>query len=312
MSIEKMLDPELCPVLDIPYLGPVTRENIHEIRASVQAMQAAAATPLTTVSLDLQKISTRNGELKLYIFRPESVPENNPALLWIHGGGYIMGDANDLLAPLLAEQVGCTVISVDYRIAPEHPFPAGPEDCYEALLWVHENAAELGIDAGRIAIGGQSAGGGIAASVSLMNRDRNGPKLALQYLLYPMLDNLHDTPSGHIDDHVVWDRQISIDAWEMYLNGTPGLDASPYASASRATDLSGLPPAFLTVGEQDLFRDECIEYAQRLMSANVPTQIEVYPGMNHGGEIMIPGAKVSQRMQNSYLQVLQDSLVQGR
>jgi acetyl esterase/lipase len=142
-----------------------------------------------------------------------------------------------------------------------------------------------------------------------MNRDRKGPKLALQYLLYPMLDNLHDTPSGYIDDHIVWDRQISIDAWEMYLNGTPRRDASPYASASRATDLSDLPPCFLTVGDQDLFRDECIDYAQRMMIANVPVQLEVLPGMCHGGEIVVPQAKVSQRMQKSYLQALKDGLM---
>ena len=312
MNIEKLLDSELRPILDLPSLGPITRDNLQEVRDSVEEMLAAVETPPTTAVVTVQKIPTRDEDLSLHVFQPEDVPKNNPALLWIHGGGYIMGDANDLVAPLLAEQVGCTVISVDYRIAPEHPFPAGPEDCYTALLWVHENAADLGIDPDRLAIGGQSAGGGMAAGVTLMNRDRRGPKLAFQYLLYPMLDNLHDTPSGQIDDHVVWDRQISLNAWEMYLNGTPLRDASPYASASRATDLAGLPPTFLTVGAQDLFRDECIDYAQRMLLAHVPVQLEVFPGMPHAGEIMIPQAAVSQRMQKSYLQALQDGLMRGR
>jgi acetyl esterase/lipase len=309
MSIEKLLDPELRPILDAPSLTSVTRGNLQEIRDAAQAMQATLAAPSTTSSLCLRKIPTQDEDLALYIFQPENVPTDNPALIWIHGGGYIMNDANDLLAPLIAEQVGCTVISVNYRIAPEHPFPAGPEDCYATLLWVHENAAELGIDPDHIAIGGQSAGAGMAAGVTLMNRDRKGPKLAFQYLLYPMLDNLHDTPSGHFDNHVVWNRQISLNAWEMYLNGTPRLKASPYASASRATDLSNLPPTFLTVGAQDLFRDECIDYARRMMLANVPTQLEVFPGMTHAGEIMIPHAAVSQRMQKNYLQALQDGLM---
>jgi acetyl esterase/lipase len=312
MSIAKLLDPELRPILDAPSLTSVTRDNLQEIRDAVQAMQADLAAPSTTSSLSLRKIPNQADDLSLYIFQPENVPENNPALIWIHGGGYIMGDAVDLLAPFIAEQVGCTVISVDYRIAPEHPFPAGPEDCYTALLWVYKNAAELGIDPDHIAIGGQSAGAGIAAGVTLMNRDREGPRLVFQYLLYPMLDNLHDTPSGHIDNHVVWNRQISLNAWEMYLNGTPRQNASPYASASRATDLSNLPPSFLTVGAQDLFRDECIDYARRMMLANVPTQLEVFPGMTHAGEIMIPHAAVSQRMQKSYLQALHDGLMHRR
>lgn len=309
MSIEELLDPELRPILDLPSLGPVTRDSLQAIRDAVQAMQAAVDTPPTKTSVSLRKIPARDQELSLYIYQPENAPQNNPALLWIHGGGYIMGDANDLMAPLFAEQVACTVISVDYRLAPEHPFPAGPEDCYTAFLWVHENAAELGINPDRIAIGGQSAGAGMAAGVALMNRDQKGPEPFFQYLLYPMLDNLHDTPSGRLEHHVVWNRQISLNAWEMYLNGTPPQDASPYASASRATDLSSLPPCFVVVGAQDLFRDECINYAQRMMVANVPVQLEVIPGMAHAGEVTIPQALVSQRMQKSYLQALRDGLM---
>jgi acetyl esterase/lipase len=309
VNIEKLLDPELWPLLDLPLFSTLTRDNLKETRDAAQDMQAAVEAPPTTASASLRKIPAGDKHVDLHIYKPQNVAPGNPALLWMHGGGYVMGEANDLMAPLFAEQVTCTVISVDYRLAPEHPFPAGPEDCYTALLWVHENAAELGIDPNRIAIGGQSAGAGMAAGVALMNRDRKGPELAFQFMLYPMLDNLHDTPSGGLEHHLVWNRQISFNAWEMYLNGTPGQDASPFASASRANDLSSLPPAFVTVGAQDLFRDECIDYAQRMIRANVPVQLEVYPGMTHAGEVMIPGALVSQRMQKNYLQALRDGLI---
>lgn len=171
-----------------------------------------------------------------------------------------------------------------------------------------ENAKELGVDPSRIAIGGDSAGAGMAASVAIHNRDDNGPKLALELLLYPMLDNLHDTPSGSVENYPVWSRQTSLNAWEMYLNGTPGLDASPYASAARAKDLSRLPKTFITVGTVDLFRDEVIDYAQRLMAADVPTELAVYAGMYHSGEVFVPNASISQEMSGEYLRALKEAL----
>lgn len=157
-------------------------------------------------------------------------------------------------------------------------------------------------------VGGDSAGAGMTAGLVLRNRDEKGPEIALQFLLYPMLDNLHDTPSGSIEDYPVWNRQTSFNAWEMYLNGTPGVKASPYASAARAADVSGLPRTFITTGTVDLFRDEIVDYAQRLMAAGVPTQLAVFPGMYHGGQAFVPDAKVSQRMRSTYLTALKDAL----
>jgi acetyl esterase len=301
------IDRELIAALDELSSGPesINRDNIISVRA------AAASRPKpvveTDVSIDERAIPTHDGEVRLLIYRlPGS--EVTPGILWIHGGGYILGTPTDDRARMIAEELACTVVSVDYRLAPEHPFPAGPEDCYAALLWIFENAATLKVDPTRIAIGGASAGGGMAAGLAQMNRDRDGPDLALQLLLYPMIDNLHDTISGKYVNHPVWNQTTSLNAWEMYLNGTPGREAPPYAAAAHAKELGGLPPAYICVGAEDLFRDEDIDYARRLTAAGVPTELAVFPGLYHAGDIFVPQARVSQRLCQSFLKALSDAL----
>jgi len=300
------LDPELAAALEqmpLSFAG-ITPENVHVVREMMAAMRVPVPTDVT---VEQQSVPTADGEVAVYIYhRNPSSPQ--PALLWIHGGGYIVGSAEDDRARIIAENLNCTVVSVDYRMAPEHPFPAGPEDCYSSLLWMVEHAQALKIDASRLAIGGASAGAGMAAGVALMNRDRGGPVLALQLLMYPMIDNLHDTPSGQYTNHPVWDQGTSFSAWEMYLDGTPGLDASPYAAASRATDLSGLPPAYICVGTEDLFRDEDIDYARRLIDAGVPCELAVFPGMYHGGDMFVPQARISRRLNADFLSALSHGL----
>lgn len=301
------LDPELAAALEqmpLSFSG-ITPENIGVIREAMAAMRPPPVE--TDVSVDRQLVPTAEGDVPVFIYRRN--PANvQPGLLWIHGGGYIVGSAEDDRARIIAENLDCTVVSVDYRMAPEHPFPAGPEDCYATLLWIAEHAGELNIDASRLAIGGASAGSGMAAGVALMNRDRSGPELALQLLLYPMIDNLHDTPSGQYVNHPVWDQVTSFSAWEMYLGGTPGVDASPYAAASRAKDLSGLPPTYICVGTEDLFRDEDIEYARRLIEAGVPCELAVFPGMYHGGDMFVPQARISRRLNANFLSALSHGL----
>jgi len=300
------LDPELAAALEqmpLSFAG-ITPENVHVVREMMAAMRVPVP---TDVAMEQQSVPTADGEVAVYIYhRNPSSPQ--PALLWIHGGGYIVGSAEDDRARIIAENLDCTVVSVDYRMAPEHPFPAGPEDCYSSLLWMVEHAQTLKIDTSRLAIGGASAGAGMAAGVALMNRDRGGPALALQLLMYPMIDNLHDTPSGQYTNHPVWDQGTSFSAWEMYLDGTPGLDASPYAAASRATDLSGLPPAYICVGTEDLFRDEDIDYARRLIDAGVPCELAVFPGMYHGGDMLVPQARISRRLNADFLSALSQGL----
>ena len=313
MTFEEFLDPEVAPALEAIPVEMITA--IGDDPQAAKAMfagfleQMATMLPPTEVTIEERMIPGPGGDLRVVIYQPPTEAPR-PGLLWIHGGGSSIGDARDdgSCVPH-AEHSGCTIVSVDYRMAPDHPAPAGTEDCYAALNWMVEHAADLGIDTDRIAIGGASAGGGMAASLALMNRDRSGPKINFQLLLYPMIDDTHDTHSGHFVTHPsVWNRDVSMKAWKMYLGDSYGGDVSPYAAASRATDLSNLPPAFITVGTMDLFRDENIEYARRLLAAGVPTELQVYPGCFHGSEGMAPQAAVSQRMRQGYLDALKRAL----
>ncbi len=310
MDAQTLIDPELAAAAELmpEQLGEITRDNLAEVRAMVAQMGERFTADTEGVDTTERTIPGKGGDIRLYISQAQGASEKQPCLLWLHGGGYLLGDGDEPVGPVFAGQLGCTVVSVDYRLAPEHPFPAGPDDCYDALLWVHQHAESLGIDPSRIGIGGASAGAGMSAGVALMSRDRQGPALSFQFLLYPMLDNLHNTASGALDNHAVWNRQTSLNAWEMYLDGTPGLQASPYAAAGRAEDLSRLPPTYLTVGTEDLFRDECIDYAQRLMAARVPTQLAVFPGVFHSAEMLAPEAAVSQRMTHCLFSALGDLL----
>jgi acetyl esterase/lipase len=231
------------------------------------------------------------------------VPPNaaqDRVILYLHGGGYVMGsfEMDDAKFDRYCQDFGCVGVSVEYRLAPEHPFPAPVEDCYAALEWTHAQAAELGIDPTRIAVGGASAGGGLAAGLVLLARDRGDVPVAFQWLIYPMLDDRNRTPSSHaITDRRVWNREANLFGWRAYLGREPGSErVSPYAAPARATELSNLPPAYIPVGSQDLFLDEAADYALRLARAGVPVELHVYPGAFHGSELFAPAAALSRRM----------------
>lgn len=215
------------------------------------------------------------------------------ALLWIHGGGLVMGhpkQANEFCSRI-ARELGVLVVSVDYRLAPEDPFPAGLDDCYDALVALHEQADELGVDPARIAVGGDSAGGGLAATVCQVARDRSGPPVCFQLLVYPMLDD-RTVPRAERDGRngLIWTAASNRYAWSAYLGHEPDeAPERPYASASRAEDLTGLPPAWLGVGDLDLFLEEDLEYARRLEAAGVPCEVHLEPGMYHGADAIFPG-----------------------
>lgn len=283
---------------------PISRQTLKQVRdISIERIEAKPVYGSTLPRVT--SISTPDGELDLYIFEPTQTDTTNPCLIWFHGGGFIMGHAKDMWhGPQFAERTRCTVISVGYRLAPEHPFPAGLNDGFAVLNWVHDNASDLGIDPARIAIGGASAGAGLAAGLAIFNRDQGGPKLRFQLLLYPMIDNLHDTSSGRISDHPIWQRADSFAAWEMYLNGTPEQRASSYAAASRATDLTNLPEAFITVGDVDLFVDENADYAKRLTKSEVPCALRIYPGVYHGAEVAGAKTKIGCQMIDDYIAAL--------
>ena len=299
------IDPLLLPALDnFPSLD-IDRKSLPSIR-EVLAQMPAKPKPEGLIEAK-EVIRTENENIDVYTYR-KSDRADQPAVVWIHGGGYLFGSAEDDRAMQIAMHCDCTVFSVDYRLAPEYPFPAGSEDCYKTLKWLLNGKSSYDIDLNRVALGGASAGGGMAAGVALMNRDRDNFPLALQLLIYPMIDNLHATTSGEFENHPVWNQATSHNAWEMYLDGKPGERASPYAAAARAKDLGGLPPAYICVGTADLFRDEDIAYANRLTEAGIATELAVFPGVYHAAEGFIPEAPVSQRMTQSFMTALNDAL----
>jgi len=208
-----------------------------------------------------------------------------PCLYAIHGGGYIMGNRlmEDPLMARLCPDLGIVGVSVEYRLAPGTSYPGPLEDCYDGLAWIVAHADELGVDADRIGIYGGSAGGGLAAALALLIRDRNEFKIQFQTLMYPMIDDRQITPSSQLDGLAVWPREGNEQGWRAYLGDLYGAERLPiYAAAARAKDLSGLPPAFVAVGGLDGFRDENIDYAMRLYQAGVATELHVYPGGPHG------------------------------
>jgi len=238
-------------------------------------------------------------EIMVRLYRPASLPSPAPALLWVHGGGMVMGsvEMNDAYCGRLAERLSAIIASVEYRLAPEHPYPAPLDDCYAGLSWLSESVGELGVDPTRIAIGGASSGAGVAAGLALLARDRGEIDVCFQFLVYPMLDDRNSSRSSHaINDGRVWNRETNEIGWNAYLAGEAGREGvDAYAAPARAVDLGGLPPAYICVGTMDMFVDEDIAYAQAMLAADVPVELHVYPGAFHGSPNSIPGAALSVR-----------------
>ncbi|WP_103354184.1 alpha/beta hydrolase [Amycolatopsis sp. CA-128772] len=310
------IDPELLPWLDM--LPAVTLTD-HEALLSARSSMAQLAEVLPACEpaqpLDVRDTAVPGPsdapDVPVRVYAPANRTAAAPGLLYIHGGGFVMGDLDTFDAHLLrlVDELGIVIVSVDYRLAPEHPFPAPVEDCYAALAWVAAKAGELGIDPARLGVAGESAGGGLAAAVALLARDRGGPELSFQYLGIPELDDRLATPSMRAyTDTPVWNRPNAIFSWTSYLGAEPGgADVSPYAAPSRATDLAGLPPAFVTTCQFDPLRDEGIDYAQRLAHAGVPVDLRLYPGTFHGSSL-VETAAVSRRMFADELDALRRGL----
>ncbi len=304
MDLTKRIDPELLPSIEmIPADGSFNFDDLPAARVMSTQMfseMAAQMPPVEGVNSKDLSIPGPEGapEITARLYKPKNGMESKPGMLWIHGGGYILGDldVDDHNLRQMCINTGCVILSTNYRLAPEDPFPAPVEDCYASLKWLVENSETLGIDKSRIAIGGGSAGGGLAAGLAIMARDRGEIEIVFQLLIYPMIDDRNITPSSHtITDPRTWDREKNIFAWKAYLGEMPDSGkVSPYAAPARAEDLSGLPPAYIAVGELDLFLDEDIEYAQRLLQAGVPTELHVYPGATHGFDSILT-AEVSKR-----------------
>ena len=320
MDMTDRLDPELAGPLQTFLSLTGDGFSLHDIPAARQrrnelaAAQMAKAPIIEGVTSEDRHVPGPPGAPDVFvrIYQPTDRPATLPALVWIHGGGYVLGrvEQDDPLAKHLSKVAACVVVSVEYRLAPEHPHPAPVEDCYAALKWLAAHADEFGVDTSRIAIGGASAGGGLAAGLALLTRDRAEVELAYQLLIYPMIDDRNVAPaSGTAPDTFVWSRENNLMGWRAYLGHEPGgADVSPYAAAARATDLSGLPPAYIPVGDLDLFLDENIDYARRLLAAGVPTELHVYPGGYHGFNGFAPGADIVQRFNTERDQALKRAL----
>tara|TARA_B100000579_G_scaffold50411_1_gene35093 strand:- start:389 stop:1363 length:975 start_codon:yes stop_codon:yes gene_type:complete len=317
MNIQNRIDPAsslpLEELLNTLPGGFNAIEDIKERRNVINSlirMMTAELPPIDNIVIEDRNIAAPDAllELVVRIYKPTRISGSHPGILFIHGGGMIMGsiETENHKAAMLCETIQSIVVSVEYRLAPENPYPAQVQDCYEALVWMSKNASELGLDTDRLAIVGGSAGGGLAIATALMARDQEFPKLSFQMANYPMIDDRNETPSSkEITDVGIWDRKANIEAWDWYLGGK---NADEYAAPARAIDLSGLPPTFIDVGELDLFRDEDIEFAKRLLQAGVTTELHVYPGAYHASESFAPEAELSKQIWTKRIEALKRAL----
>lgn len=297
-----LVDPELRPILDLAPDMRVSKDKLPLARAVISEMTAGGlsiADPSVIVNEHFAPGYNGAPDVRVLIYKPEGLPDDAPVVLQIHGGGFLFGTAElgDPRNRAMAKSVGCAVASVDYRLAPEHPFPAGLDDCYAALTWLDKSAASLGLDPLRIAVRGESAGGGLAAALATLARDRGAPSLCFQLLIYPMLDDRTAAGDPHpYAGEFVWDAASNHYGWQCWLGCEPGsADIDPLAAPARVEDLTGLPPTFIATAALDMFVEENLEYARRLLRAGVSTELYLAPGAFHGFEAMAPEAAVSQR-----------------
>ena len=295
----------------IPVGDCETRRQL--INGLLAALTAAVPRP-EGVTVTVHEAQAGDGaRLALRWYRPTGAPAgtSGPAALYLHGGGMICGSV-DIYEPVVASYVaaaGTPMLSVEYRLAPEHPHPTPVEDCYAALEWLAGHAAHLGVDPARIAVMGDSAGGGLAAGVALMARDRGGPPLRRQILVYPMLDDRTTAPDAHIAPFATWTYDDNVTGWAALLGphaGEDGLAAEglAYAAPARAAELGGLPAAYIEVGDLDVFRAEDVAYADRLAAAGVPAELHVHAGVPHAFEVFAPASAVAQRAMADRIRVL--------
>lgn len=291
MASKHLVDAELVGALDFFPRMQFEKELLATVRDELEKMYAAIPIPenlpvtVETVALPAQ------GELpsfELRVYRHKERRKGAPAILHLHGGGYVIGSPGiaEIGNRTLVAALGCVIVSVDYPLAPEYPHPLPVEGAYSALKWLHQNAAKLGIDPTRIGLKGESAGGGLAAALALLARDRGEFPVAFQHLIQPMLDDR--TGDAHpFTGEFVWTADQNRFAWSALLGKTAGTaKTSQYAAPARAENLAGLPPAFIAVGSLDLFLDEDIDYARRLIRAGVPVELHVYPGGYHGFDLL--------------------------
>ena len=294
-----LVDPEIEMMLEMPSFD-LTPESLPEIRANPMFSGEGLPPPPFPVREAFAPVAG-GPDVRLLVMDPPSQARGRGAVLYIHGGGMVVGSADSSLAdkPQLALEHDCVVVSVDYRLAPETPFPGPQKDNYAALLWLASHAEELGVDPGRIVVMGGSAGGGLAASLALMVRDRGGPSLAGQVLIYPMLDwrtgGPDDLYKNRHTGEFIWTRDKNRFGWDALRGGyQPSDERKAWFSPALADDLANLPPTYIATGALDLFLDEDLDYARRLVDCGVRCELHVYPGAIHAFE-MVPDTGLAEQ-----------------
>jgi acetyl esterase/lipase len=295
-----LLSPEFVSLLDMPVFEGIDRETIAQRRVPLPGLGTTDLVARADYWLpDDPQVPVRT-------HRAKAATGSLPCVFSIHGGGFVVGsyDMDDFRFESWCTELGVMGVSVDYRLAPEVPYPGPLDDCHRALRWTVDHADQLGIDPTRIGLYGPSAGGGLAAGLALLVRDQAEIPLAFQLLESPMLDDRQQSPSSNLEGLPVWSKDANQFGWQSYLGDRYGTAEVPYyAAPARAPDLSGLPPSYVSVTSVDGFRDEDIEYAVRLNRAGVPTELHVYPGAPHGYQMFVdsPVAKQSQRDSDEWL-----------
>ncbi len=302
-----LVDPDLRAALaKLPSLGDLSAETLPQARIMLAGTPPEPAPDGLSITAVAIPGPPGQPDVAGLLYRPLG-DGDRPAILNLHGGGFVAGSAQreDPAMRALSLDLDVVILSVDYRLAPEAAFPQPLEDCFAALLWLHGQSAALGIDPARIAVRGVSAGGGLAAGLSLLARDRGGPAIAFQLLIYPMLDDR--TQAQASAGHFVWPIEANCFGWSCYLGSAAGGEISIYAAPGRAQMLAGLPATFVATGAIDLFADEDIAFARRLIAAGVATELHVYAGAYHGFNL-IAGAAVAQRFERDATDALRRAL----
>jgi acetyl esterase/lipase len=316
MTTEHLVDKELLPALSLMPSFTMSPETLPPVRAMLSEMVSQYRDTASSAGVVVTERSVPGPkgapDVRVLVFAAQNGAGIKPGLLHMHGGGYVMGSPEMFArrcGAIIAE-ADCVVVSVDYRLAPETRHPGPIEDCYAALKWFYENAEMLGVDPRRIAIGGESAGGGLAAALGLMARDRGEVPVAFQLLSYPMIEDRSDANNPHpFTGEFIWSTASNQFGWRALLGESAGReDVSEYGAAARAMNLAGLPPTCIGVGAIDLFLDEDVAYAQRLMRAGVPTELHIYPGAYHGFDLSVETADVSKRFQRDMVEALKRAL----
>jgi triacylglycerol lipase len=315
MKSKNLVDPQLEPMIAVFPAHDFSDANIKSIREKMAAMMKEMLTVKTEgVSIQEQYIDASGFQLRILVYTPQQTDNSyKPALLHVHGGGYVVGSPEDFDGrnQMLCHELGAVIISVDYRLAPENPFPQSIEDAYAALKWLFAQASVLGVDQTKIAVYGESSGGGLAASLAILARDRKEINICHQFLIYPMLDDRTsiDADPNPFTGQFIWINKSNYYGWKSLLGQEPGgKDVSAYAAAARVSSMHGLAPAYICVGALDLFLDENMTYAKRLIRAGIPTELHVYPGGIHGLDT-VTGSSVSEQFYTDLIRAMKKALV---